>query len=351
VQNRVLALCTVFAAGLFFPALGRAEDNGDPDRLYIYNWAYYVPSSIIEKFEKEYGVTVIYDAFDSETDMYDSIAAGESGYDIVFPSQEYMPVMIREGMLERIDKYRLPNLQNLDPAVLRKIATDPDMDYAVPYYFGAACIVVNTAQVPQFERSWSIFSRKDLQDRMTMLDDMRKVMGGALKFLGYSVNTGNPQEIKAAGDLIKTRWKPNLVQFGSEIYGRAYANGDLWVVQGYPEVIFEEIAHSRQLRKDTVFFIPSEGGPSYIDSMCIPRGSKNIDLAHKFINFIHQPEIYAEFTDYFHFPSTLNIPARTLKKEPPCITEEDILRTEPAYNREEGLSYYTEAWNSIITGR
>jgi spermidine/putrescine transport system substrate-binding protein len=188
---------------------------------------------------------------------------------------------------------------------------------------------------------------------MTMLDDMRQAMGGALKFLGCSVNTGDPAEIAAAGDLINTRWKPNLFKFDSETFGKGYANGDFWVVQGYPEVVFEEISHDARLLKDTVFFIPPEGGPSYIDSMGILKGSKNIDLAHKFIDFIHRPEIYAEFTDYYHFPSAVNIPARSLKKEPPCITEDDILRTEPVYDDlGEALDYYTEVWsNSIRTGR
>jgi spermidine/putrescine transport system substrate-binding protein len=350
-KNKALALCAALA-GLFFPNSGRAQDNRSPDRLYIYNWNYYVPDSIIKKFEEEYGVTVVYDTFDSEEDMYARIAAGGSGYDIVFSSQEYTAAMIRSGMLERIDKSMLPSLRNLDPGVLRKACYDSGMDYAVPYYFGAACIAVNTARVPQFKRSWSIFARGDLKGRMAMLDDMREVMGGALKFLGYSVNADNPAAIDDARDLINTEWKPNLYGFDTGASHRGYANGDFWVVQGYPEVIFEEIAHDARLLGDTAFFIPAEGGPSYIDSMSIPKDSKNPLLAHKFIDFIHRPEIYAEFTDCFRFPSAVNIPARSLKKEPPCIPEEDMLRTELKRGLGEALDYYAETWsNSIRTGR
>jgi spermidine/putrescine transport system substrate-binding protein len=115
-MKRILVLCATLGLGLF-PALGRAGDNGDSYRLSIYNWLYYIPNSIIEKFEKEYGVTVVYDAFQSEEDMYARIAAGDSGYDIVFSSQEYTSLMIGQGMFERLDKSRIPNLQNLDPAV------------------------------------------------------------------------------------------------------------------------------------------------------------------------------------------------------------------------------------------
>ncbi|GHT55055.1 spermidine/putrescine ABC transporter substrate-binding protein [Spirochaetia bacterium] len=323
----------------------------DPNKLYIYNWTYYTPDSVIEKFEKEYGVTVIYDEFASNEDMYAKLKAGGAGYDIVFPSGDYTSIMIHQNMLEKIDKSKVPNLSNIDPAVLQKAAYDSNMEYSVPYYFGAAGIAVNTARVPNFERSWSIFGRSDLKDRMTMLDDMREVLGDALTYLGYSVNTKNPAEIEEAKNLVNNSWKPNLVKFDAEAFGKGYADGDFWVVQGYAEVVYEEIADNEQLMKDTVFFIPPEGGPAYIDSMCILKGSKHIDLAHKFIDFIHRPEIYAEFTDYFGFPSTTNIPARALKKGPAWYTTEELARTTLKDDLGEALDLYNEAWfNSIRVG-
>ncbi len=182
---------------------------GRKERLFIFNWTYYTPQSVIEKFEKEYNVTVLYDEFASNEDMYSKIKAGGTGYDIVFPSGDYVSIMIHQNMLEKIDKSKLSNLGNIDPAVLRQSTFDPNMDYSIPYYHGAAGVLVNTARVPNFERSWSIFSRADLRNRMTMLDDMREVMGDALKFLGYSVNTTNPAQINAAKDLINNSWKPN----------------------------------------------------------------------------------------------------------------------------------------------
>jgi spermidine/putrescine transport system substrate-binding protein len=336
------------ALALLFPLLGWGGGRSDPNRLYIYNWTYYTPDSVIEKFEKEYGVTIIYDEFASNEDMYAKIKAGGSGYDIVFPSQDFVSIMIGQGMFEKIDKSKLPNLGNVDPAVLQKAAYDPNMDYSVPYYFGAAGIAVNTAKVPSFERSWSIFSRTDLQGRMTMLDDMREVMGDALKYLGYSVNTKNPREINAARDLINNQWKPNLVKFDAEAFGKGYADGEFWVVQGYPEVVFEEIGENEQLRKDTVFFIPPEGGPSYIDSMCILKGARHIDLAHKFIDFIHRPEIYAEFCDYFGFPATANIPARQYKRGASHYSAEELTRTELKYDLGETLELYNSAWFDTI---
>ncbi|MDR0301879.1 MAG: extracellular solute-binding protein [Treponema sp.] len=318
------------------------------EKLYIYNWTYYTPDSVIEKFEKEYNVSVIYDEFASNEDMFAKLKAGGSGYDIVFPSADYVSIMIQQNMLEKIDRTKIPNLKNIDPAVLRQADYDPDMNYSVPYYFGAAGIAVNTTHVTDFEESWSIFGREDLKGRMTMLDDMREVMGDALAYLGYSVNSTEPAKIEEARKLINNSWKPNLVKFDAEAFGKGYANGDFWVVQGYPEVVFEEIADNQQLIAKTVFFIPAEGGPSYIDSMCILKGSKNIDVAHKFIDFIHRPEIYAEFADIFGFPATANIPARDYKTGDSWYSEADLANVEVKKDIGDKLELYNEAWfNSI----
>ncbi|MDR3167124.1 MAG: extracellular solute-binding protein [Treponema sp.] len=344
-------LFTVLITALVFPAAGFCGGRSDPNTLYIYNWTYYTPDSVIEQFEEEYKVTVVYDEFASNEDMYAKIKAGGSGYDIVFPSGDYVSIMIHQNMLERIDKTKLSNLKNIDPLVLQKATYDSNMEYSIPYYFGAAGIAVNTARVPQFERDWAIFGRNDLRGRMTMLDDMREVMGDALVHLGYSVNTKNPAHIEAAKNLINNSWKPNLVKFDAEAFGKGYANGDFWVVQGYAEVVYEEIADNEQLKKDTVFFIPAKGGPAYIDSMCILKGAKHIDLAHKFIDFIHRPEIYAEFADTFGFPATVNIPARQLKKETPYYTAEELVNTELKDDLGETLELYNNAWfNSIRVG-
>ena len=355
-MKRNIVFLSVLAALIFIQttACSRQEKNqGDAtaeNRLYIYNWTYYTPDSVIEKFEEEYNVTVYYDEFASNEDMYAKIKSGGGGYDIVFPSADYVSIMIQQGMLERIDKSKLSNLANIDPKILEKTVYDPEMDFSVPYYYGAAGIIVNTAKVPDYNnnRSWDIFSRNDLRNRMTMLDDMREVMGDALAFLGFSVNTKNPQEINAARDLINNKWKPNLTKFDAESFGKGYEHGDFWVVQGYAEVVFEEIAGNEQLIKDTVFFIPEEGGPAYIDSMCILKGAQNLDLAHKFIDFIHRPEIYAEFVDIFSFPSTVNIPARELKTGGSWYTIEELEKTTLKEDLGSALEYYNEAWfNSI----
>jgi spermidine/putrescine transport system substrate-binding protein len=357
-RARLAVLC-LSALALFLQAGCEKKE-----RLYIYNWTYYTPESVIEKFEREYNVTVIYDEFASNEDMYAKIMATNRkgliglllrlfgrGYDIVFPSADYVSIMIQQDMFEKIDRSKIPNLTNVDPVVLQYTQYDPQMDYSVPYYFGAAGVIVNTARVPDYEKSWSIFARNDLNGRMTMLDDMREVMGDALAFLGYSVNTVVPSQITEARNLINNSWKPNLVKFDADSFGKGYANGDFWVVQGYPEVVFEEIADNPRLIAETVFFFPKEGGPAYIDSMCILKGSKNIELAHKFIDFIHRPEIYAEFADAFGFPATANIPARMYKTGPSWYSAEDLSNVELKIDVGSYLDLYNNAWfNSIRVG-
>jgi len=331
-------------------ALG-AVSCKDNNTLNIYNWSYYTPPSVIDKFEKEFNVHVVIDEYASNEEMYTKLKTGGAGYDLVFPSQDYVSIMIHQNMFEKIDHNLIPNLKNIDPQVLAKADYDPNMEYSVPYYWGAAGVIVNTARVPDFEKSWSIFARPDLKGRMTMLDDMREVMGDALAYLGYSVNTKDPAQITAARDLINNQWKPNLTKFDAEAFGKGYANGDFWVVQGYAEVVYEEIADNPDLMKDTVYFVPKEGGPGYLDSMCILKGAKHKDLAHKFINFIHRPEIYAEFCDFFGFPATVNIPARQLLKGPTWYQVGDIVNTELKEDLGDALSLYNDAWfNSIRSG-
>jgi spermidine/putrescine transport system substrate-binding protein len=330
-------------------------------RLHLYNWSYYTPESVIEQFEQENNVRVVLDEYASNEEMYTKIlATNKEGifgrlfrlfgrrYDIVFPTQDYVAIMIRQGMLEKINRSLIPNLKNIEPRLLEIATYDPGMDYSVPYFWGAQGVVVNTAMVPDYEKSWSIFARSDLKGRMTMLDDLREVLGAALSFLGYSINSKNPAEIIAARDLINNQWKPNLTKFDSESFGKGYANGEFWVVHAYAEVVFEEIIDDEELMKNTVFFIPPQGGTAYIDNMCILKGSATVELAHRFMTFIHRPEIYAEFCDDFGFPATVNVPARQLKTGPSWYTTEDIADAELKYDLGEALELYHDAWfNSI----
>lgn len=345
------SLCTLvlLVAGIAsLVSCGGKTGTASSKKLYIFNWTYYTPDSVIEKFEKEYGVDVDYSVFASNEEMYAKLQAGGSGYDIVFPSADYVTIMAKVGMLQKIDKSKIRNYRNIDPDVLKRSDYDPGNEYSVPYYMGASGIAVNKKTVKNYERSWAIFSRPDLKGRMCMLDDMREVMGDALKMMGKSVNAIDEKTVMEAGDIVSRLWKPNLLKFDAEAFGKSFAQGEVSVAQGYAEVIFGELEESRWDEVD--FFIPQEGGPLFIDSMVILKDSKNLDLAYKFIDFIHRPEIYAEFCEYFRFPATCNVPARELVKKKPHYTVEQLANCELKLDLGNALEYYNKAWEKIKIG-
>lgn len=314
--------------------------------LYLYNWTYYTPDSVIAKFEKEFGVKVIYDDYASNEDMYAKLKAGGSGYDIIIPSGDYVSIMKSQDMLEKINLTKIPNAKYIRSETLVKATYDPSMEYSVPYYMGAAGVAVNKEKVAQFEESWNIFARKDLAGRMSMMDDMREVLGDALSYLGYSVNTTNPAELEKAFELVNNNWKPNLVKFDAEGFAKSFASGEFWVVQGYAEAIYAEVP--KEMWDKVAFFIPvKEGGPMYIDSMCIPKGAPNVELAHKFINFILRPEIYAEFLDSFGFPATIHTEAGALQKVTPYYKADSLANCELKNDLGENLEMYNQIWQKI----
>ena len=326
--------------------LSSCSKAGANNTLYLFNWTYYTPDSVIEKFEQEYECKVVVDSFDSNEVMYAKLRNGASGYDITFPSQDYTSIMIKQGMLQEIDQEQFENKKYINPAALEKAVYDPEMKYSVPYYMGAAGIAVNKTKVTDYEKSWNIFARKDLKGHMTMMDDMREVMGDALAYCGYSVNTLDDAQLTQAVDLVNKEWKPNLIKFDAEGFGKSFATGDFWVCQGYAEVVYGEVQEEKQ--DDIIdFFIPAEGGPMYLDSMVILKGAKHYDLAMKFINFFHRPEIYAEFLDTFKFPSFVNTEAAKYTTKKPMYKAEEMSNCELKNDLDEGLEKYNEYWQNI----
>ena len=324
-----------------------AQAKAEEQKLFIYNWTYYIPDQVVKDFEKAYNVKVVYDMYASNEEMFTKLKAGGSGYDLVFPSGDYVSIMAKENMLEPIDKSKVPNFTNIDPAILAKIHFDEGNKYSVPYMMGAAGVAVNTKQVPAgFDKSWSLFNRDDLKGRMTMLDDMREVLGAALKSLGYSVNTKNVEELKKAKELVK-QWKGKIVKFDAESFAKGFAAGEFWAVQGYAENIFLEL--DEEAKKNVAFFIPKEGSAMYMDSMVLLKNAKNKELAYTFMNYIHKPEVYSQIADFLMLPS-INVPARSIRTVKPNYEIADLERSEFKEDLGETLKDYNQIWQEIIVG-
>ena len=276
------------------------------------------------------------------------VNGGSKSFDIVVPSQDYVSIMIAKNMLQPVVQEKFTNRENINPAVLAKVTYDPEMKYAVPYYFGAAGISVNKKKVPggNYERTWNIFADSQFKGHASMMDDYREVMGDALAYKGYSVCTTNDNELKEISDLIKNNWVPNIVKFDAEGFGKDFARGDLWLCQGYAECVYGEVPEEEW--DDTIdFFIPENGGPSYLDSMCILKDSKNAELATEFINFIHRPENYAKFLDFFRFPCYVNLKAeefmQTKTMYPASIMEKCELKNDLGKD----IDKYYSIWENL----
>lgn len=338
----------VTAACLLIAALGLVSCN-KKQVLKLYSWTYYTPTDVVEAFEKEFDCKVVVTEYDSNETMFNKlINGGAKSFDIVVPSQDYVSIMMEKNMFRKIDQSKFTNRDKINPKILEKITYDPNMEYAVPYYFGAAGISVNKKKVSSqnYERTWNIFADPQFKNHASMMDDYREVIGDALMYQGHSVSTKNYDELKSAIDLIKNKWCPNIVKFDAEGFGKDFARGDLWLCQGYAEVIYGEVPEE-EWDSTIDFFIPEEGGPSYLDSMCILRDSKNVELASEFINFIHRPENYAKFLDFFRFPCYINMEAEKYMKTTPMYPAEIMDKCELKNDLGDYLENYYSLWEKI----
>ena len=316
--------------------------------VYLYNWTYYTPESVLRKFEKEYDCKVKLDSYSTCEEMYSKLRAGAKGYDIVVPSNDFVSIMIKQGMLRELDQSKLTNRNRINPAVLEMASDyDPDMKYAVPYALSATGIMVNKTKAKEaYERNYNILADKQFAGHATMMDDMREVLGCALVYMDKDMNSLNDEELDSAYKLIVDQWKPNIIKFDAEGFGKSFASGDFWLCQGYPEIVYGEVDESRW-DEMIDFFIPPEGGPATLDSMVILKDAPHYELANEFINFIHRPENYAQFLDFFCFPCFVNLEAEQYMKTTPLYSASVLDNCELKDDLGENLDMYYKKWESL----
>ncbi len=281
-MNRTLvrALAVLVLAGLV-AGCGRPAAK----TLHVYTWADYIAPDVVQRFEQANHCKVVIDTFDSNESMYAKLKAGASGYDVVTPSSYFVAIMAQQGMLLDLDHSRLPNLANVDPTYL-KIALDPGMTHSAPYMLTNTGFAYLKDKVTKIEPTWAVFNRADLKGRMTMLNDMRETIGAALKYLGYSLNTTDDRELAQARDVV-IRWKHNLAKFENEQYKNGIASGEFLLVHGYSGDLL-----SAQTENPAVTFVaPKEGLSISCDDLVILKDAAAPDLAYKFINFLHDPDV------------------------------------------------------------
>ena len=210
----------------------------DVDTLYLYNWTYYTPEKVVESFENEFKCKVKLDSYSTCEEMYSKLRAGAKGYDVVIPSNDFVSIMIKQGMLQKIDKTKIKNADKINPGVLKMLDFDSNMEWCVPYALSATGIMVNKTKVPSgYARDYSVLADPRFAGHATMMDDAREVFGSALLSLGHDMNSLDDGDLKEAFNLVNGKWKPNLAKFDAEAFGKSFASGDLWLCQGYPEIV------------------------------------------------------------------------------------------------------------------
>ena len=240
---------------------GIVTDNVKGGELHIYTWSDYLAPELIVGFEKALGVRVVVDTFDSNEAMYAKLKAGGTGYDLMTPSAYQIPQMVREGMIDKIDHSKCPNVKkNFDPSFLNQVV-DPEFVYSVPYTVTYTGFMYDKSKIPEGVdvESWKILENPAMKGRVTLLDDIREVIGGGLMVLGYSINSTNPAEIDAAvNEALK--WRHNARKFNAESYKTEVAAGSIWIGHGYStdavQVIVGDEDEGMEPRDDIGFALP-----------------------------------------------------------------------------------------------
>lgn len=270
----------------------KKKDSKESDKLYIYNWPFYISNKLIKDFENEFSIKIIYDNYSSNEELLAKLQAGATGYDLIFPSDYMVKTMASNNLLEKIDLTKIPNFKNLDSQFI-KLPFDPENNYSVPYLWGTAGIAYNSEKIPDKIESWKVLWDERFKDRISMLDDIRELLGACFKMLGYSVNTKEPERIEEAKKLL-FKQKPLVKAYTSDTYVDFLKSEDIWLCQGYSGDVFQVIKEKKSIK----YVIPIEGTSIWVDNMCIPKGARNKENAHKFINFVLRPEVSAEISNF-----------------------------------------------------
>ncbi|HUB24509.1 MAG TPA: spermidine/putrescine ABC transporter substrate-binding protein [Tepidisphaeraceae bacterium] len=291
-----------------------------PKQLNIYIWSEYLPQQVLDQFTQRTGIAVTVDTYDSNETLMAKLASGVAGYDLVVPSDYIIQPLIRQNLIAPLDKSRLTNFGNLDPAFLNQ-HFDPNNQYSMPYLWGTTGLAYNKKIINTPVDSWDILFDPKYSGRILMLDDMRECFVVALKRMGKSVNETDPAILNQAADMLKKQHA--LVRaYDSENYDRTLESGDVVVAQGWNGQMAKVVSDRPD---EFAYVLPREGGTIWMDNVCIPTGAKNPDAAYQFMNFILEPQPAAEIVNGVYYASP-NAAARQFI-DPKILNDRNIYPT------------------------
>ena len=265
----------------------------------VYSWGEYIDESLIDEFEAQTGITVNYRTVPSNEELYSQLQQGAISPDVIVPSDYMISQLIEEGWLQPLDYSKIPNFDKIADR-FKNLSYDPENQYTVPYTWGTLGIIYNTTMVDEPITSWSAMFDDTAAGNVILIDNSRDAFGMALRYLGYSVNTTDENEIREAAALVADAWSKGVYQGktmdgifqimegGNAAIGTYYAGDFLSMHENNP---------------DLAYVIPEEGSNWFVDAMCILKNAKNVDEAHEWINFIASTDANLRNMDYIWYAS------------------------------------------------
>ncbi len=300
---------TAKPAGGSEPAAAAA--GGDEEKvLNIYNWSDYIAEDTIPNFEKETGIKIRYDVFDSNEVLEAKMLAGKTGYDLVVPTANFLARQVQAGVFQKLDKSKLTNYGNLDPEMMKTLSKyDPDNAYSVPWLWGTTGVGYNVGKIKERMPdapigSWDLVLKPENAAKfadcgITMLDAPTEIMATILNYLGKDPASEDPKDLEAA-EALMMQLRPHIKYFHSSQYINDLANGEICLVIGWSGDVF--IAQSRAAEAgqgtEIGYYIPEGGAEVWFDLMAIPADAPHPNNAHLFLNYILRPEVIAGVSNF-----------------------------------------------------
>jgi putrescine transport system substrate-binding protein len=337
--------------------------------LNVYNWSDYIDDAVIKEFEAEYGIHVNYDVFDSNEVAETKLLAGNTGYDIIVPSANFLERQITAGVFQPLDTTLLPNLKNLDPDITQRVALhDPGNRYSVNYLWGTSGVGYNVEMVKQRMPdapvdSWQIFYdpavvAKFADCGVAILDAPSEVVGTVLIYLGKEANSEDPADLQAAEDVLM-KIRPSIRYVNSSKYIDDLANGEICLALGWVGDVLQARDRAEEAGKGITisYSLPREGAIMFFDMLAIPKDAKHPLNAHLFIDFLLRPDVAARNSSYVNYANSnlasYELVDEAVRSDPSIYPSAEVkarlvpdLAETPEFTR-----LLTRSWTRFKTGR
>jgi spermidine/putrescine transport system substrate-binding protein len=347
-RRNFLAGAGVAAVGVSLGTFAKKGWAEEAKKLNVYNWDTYIGQTTLQSFTDKTGIAVQYDLYANNEELFAKLKAGNPGYDVIFPSDYMVQTMIKLNMLMPVDHSKVPNLANVNPAKqFSDPGFNPGLKYGVPYMWGTIGIGYRKSKV-ETPKSWKVlFEDSSHAGKIALLADERDVLGLALKYLGYSVNSKSEAEVQKAKELL-IKQKPNIKAFAPDSGQDMLLSGECDIVMEWNGDIISVMAEDG----DLAYAVPDEGTIVWTDNVCIPTGAPHPENAHAFLNHILDAKVNAEIANTIKYATANKAAQAYIAKEdlensaiyPP---EEVVAKSEPLVDAGEFTPVYDKAWTEI----